>query len=115
MNELKLRMRLMHHDEIALGPGKADLLEGIERTGSISAAGRELGMSYKRAWKLVDTMNRCFRVPLVETAKGGASGGGASLTPEGRQALRAYRDMEARANVAVHEGLTVLLGMLKAD
>ena len=68
---LKLRMRLMLGNEIALGPGKADLLEGIASTGSIAAAGRKLGMSYKRAWMLVETMNRCFRKPLVRTGRGG--------------------------------------------
>jgi molybdate transport system regulatory protein len=115
MTELRLRMRLMRGEEIALGPGKVDLLEGIERTGSISAAGRELGMSYRRAWKLVETMNRCFANPLVETAKGGHSGGGANLTPEGRQALAAYREMESLAQDAVQANAQTLQDMLAPE
>ena len=65
------RLRIVLGRDIAVGPGKADLLEGIRETGSIAAAGRRLGMSYKRAWLLVDTMNRCFSKPLVEAIKGG--------------------------------------------
>lgn len=92
---LKLSLRLMHGDEIALGPGKAELLEAISRTGSISAAGKSMGMSYRRAWMLVDVMNRCFKSPLVETAKGGSHGGGARLTPLGEDVLARYRAMDA--------------------
>ncbi len=80
-----------------MGPGKADLLDAIDRTGSIAAAGRELGMSYRRAWLLVETMNACFRTPLVEAVKGGRSGGGARLTKMGVEVLARYRAMEARA------------------
>ena len=83
MARLKLKLQLYCGDEIAMGPGKADLLEAIAREGSISAAGRALGMSYRRAWMLVDTMNRCFRAPLVETHPGGGKNAGAQLTPEG--------------------------------
>ncbi len=82
---------------IALGPGKVDLLEAIERAGSISAGARELGLSYRRAWDLVDTMNHCFKQPLVERVKGGKGGGGAQLTDHGRQALKLYRTMETKA------------------
>lgn len=84
-----------------MGPGKADLLAAIGETGSISAAGRRLGMSYRRAWLLVETMNRCFRAPLVAAAKGGRSGGGARLTPAGAEALARYRAMEAQAERAL--------------
>ncbi|MBE7490674.1 MAG: LysR family transcriptional regulator [Planctomycetes bacterium] len=98
---LKLRMRLMLGNEIALGPGKADLLEGIASTGSIAAAGRKLGMSYKRAWMLVETMNRCFRKPLVRTGRGGRQGGGAELTARGHRVLDTYRRMERRAEAAI--------------
>lgn len=94
---LKLSLRLLHGEEIALGPGKADLLEAIARTGSISAAGKRMGMSYRRAWDLVDVMNRCFKSPLVETAKGGSHGGGARLTPLGEEVLAHYRAMDAAA------------------
>jgi molybdate transport system regulatory protein len=91
--KLKLNLRLFHGEEIAFGPGKADLLEAIARTGSISSAGREMEMSYRRAWVLVDEMNRCFKYPLVETMKGGFHGGGARLTPFGEDVLNRYREM----------------------
>ncbi len=70
---MRTHLRVMLDDEIAMGPGKADLLEAIRDTGSISAAGKKLGMSYRRAWLLVDSMNRCFRAPIVETSAGGAA------------------------------------------
>jgi molybdate transport system regulatory protein len=74
-----------------MGPGKADLLDAIAETGSISAAARAMRMSYRRAWILVDTMNSSFRKPLVDTSKGGVEGGGARLTPTGRTVLTRYR------------------------
>src|SRR5688572_3303151 len=96
MARLKLKLQLYCGDEIAMGPGKADLLEAIAREGSISAAGRALGMSYRRAWLLVDTMNRCFSDPLVETHPGGGKTAGARLTPDGESALAAYRALSAQ-------------------
>ena len=96
MARLKLKLQLYCGDEIAMGPGKADLLEAIAREGSISAAGRVLGMSYRRAWVLVDTMNRCFAKPLVETHPGGGKGAGAKLTADGETALGAYRALSAQ-------------------
>ncbi len=78
-----------------MGPGKADLLEAIDREGSIVAAGRALGMSYRRSWILVDEMNRCFREKLVETLTGGGRERGARLTETGRTVLSAYRDIDA--------------------
>lgn len=93
----RLRLRLILGDGSAFGPGKADLLALIGETGSISAAGRAMGMSYKKAWHLVDDMNRSFREPLVEAAKGGKAGGGARLTAEGEAALARYREMEEKA------------------
>lgn len=97
----KVQIRIMVGDDIAIGPGKADLLEAIRDTGSISAAGRSMAMSYRRAWLLVDTMNACFETPLIETAKGGASGGGAKLSPLGEQVLAHYRAMQAAAEAAI--------------
>lgn len=97
----QLHLRIHLGPEVALGPGKADLLEGIDATGSIAAAGRQLGMSYKRAWVLVDTMNACFRTPLVAAAKGGKTGGGAALTALGKKVLESYRRMQQRAVRAV--------------
>ncbi len=89
----RVRVRVLADSFIAMGPGKADLLEAIATTGSIAAAARAMGMSYRRAWMLVDTMNACFRVPLVSATKGGVEGGGATLTPTGRKALREYRQL----------------------
>ncbi len=97
----RAQLRFVLAPDIAMGPGKAALLEHIRDTGSISAAGRRMEMSYKRTWQMVESMNRCFRSPLVETAKGGAGGGGAQLTPLGEQVLARYRRMEALAAKAV--------------
>jgi molybdate transport system regulatory protein len=88
--ELKLKLQLMCGDEIAMGPGKAELMRQIRRTGSISAAARAMDMSYRRAWLLVDAMNRCFRSPLVTARPGSGSKAGAHLTPAGEQMLAAY-------------------------
>ena len=96
MARLKLKLQLYCGEEIAMGPGKADLLETIGSEGSISAAGRVLGMSYRRAWMLVDTMNRCFAKPLVETHPGGGKNAGAKLTSEGEKALAVYRALSAQ-------------------
>jgi molybdate transport system regulatory protein len=95
-----LRFRLILGDDIALGPGKVQLLEAIRDTGSIAAAGRSMNMSYKRAWHLVDTMNRCFKSPLVEASKGGAHGGGAQLTPRALKVIDLYRRLEIQARKA---------------
>jgi molybdate transport system regulatory protein len=94
------RIRIIADGEIALGPGKASLLEAIAESGSIAGAARLLDMSYKRAWSLVRTMNACFRTPLVTSARGGEDRGGALLTPRGRSVLALYRRMEAQARRA---------------
>lgn len=94
---LTLRLRLVLGPDVAVGPGKADLLEGIQECGSIAAAGRRMGMSYRRAWLLVDAMNRCFDQPLVRTTKGGEKGGRATLTETGEEVLRRFRRIEAIA------------------
>ncbi|MGO8917862.1 MAG: winged helix-turn-helix domain-containing protein [Stellaceae bacterium] len=85
----------------AVGPGKIRLLELVDETGSISAAGRAMSMSYRRAWLLVDELNRLFRNPLVATRLGGESGGGAALTPFGKSMVRHYREMESEAHAAL--------------
>ncbi|MFN3590934.1 MAG: winged helix-turn-helix domain-containing protein [Thermaurantiacus sp.] len=108
--ELKLKAQLMRDGEIALGPGKADLLEAIVAHGSISAAGRAMGLSYRRAWLMVDTMNRCFASRLVATRKGGP--GGASLTDEGRAVLAAYRRLQASLDHAAKPAAEGLLSRL---
>ena len=92
---LKLKAQIYCGDVPAMGPGKADLLDAIDREGSIAAAGRALGMSYRRSWILVDEMNRCFREKLVETLTGGGRERGARLTGTGRTVLAAYRDLDA--------------------
>jgi len=92
---LKIKVQVMSGGRIAMGPGKADLLDAIAQGGSISAAARTLGMSYRRAWLLVDTMNRCWREPLVETRPGGAR-----LTGAGHGVLASYRRLQAAADTA---------------
>jgi molybdate transport system regulatory protein len=87
-----IRLRLVW-DGFMLGPGKMELLQRIGETGSISAAGKSMGMSYKRAWMLVETMNAAFRAPLVESTRGGAHGGGAVLTEEGRAVIVLYANV----------------------
>ncbi len=96
-----IRLRVMLAPRVPLGPGKAQLLQGIKETGSISAAGRRMAMSYKRAWYLVEALNSHFNAALVEATKGGRTGGGAKLTPLGVEVLEAYREMEEVAARAV--------------
>jgi len=93
-SSLRLRIRILREDSVVMGPGRADLLALIRSTGSIAAAGRQMRMSYKRAWVLVETMNKDFVTPLVEAAKGGPGGGGAKLTDLGHQVLTAYQELE---------------------
>jgi molybdate transport system regulatory protein len=110
--ELNLKLRLLQDSEVAMGPGKADLLEAIADTGSISAAARAMHMSYRRAWLLVDVMNRCFRQPLVHSAAGGSHGGGAQLTETGAAVLAQFRQMEAIALQAAQPHLAALADLL---
>jgi len=99
---LRPRLRIVgENGTIVLGPGKAELLEAIGRTGSIRAAAEELEMSYMRAWTLVRVMNAAFRSPLVEKERGGSEQGGAQLTARGEEVLRLYRRMEEKATRAV--------------
>jgi len=112
MTAKNIKIHIPYGDLSAIGPGKADLLEAIERNGSISGAARRMGMSYKRAWDLVDTMNKSFREPLVATATGGSHGGGAQITEFGFEVLRRYRDIEAKADQAISEDIGGLLDML---
>lgn len=109
---LDLKIRLYAGEEIAMGPGKADLLDAIGREGSISGGGRALGMSYRRAWLLVDTMNRCFAEAVVETHPGSSKGGGAKVTPFGAKVLADYRALQQAAQDGV-EG-KALDGLVKA-
>ncbi len=100
------RLRIAMGKGLILGPGKVDLLEAIERKGSISAASREMGMSYRRAWLLVDALNTMFGQPLVVAAPGGAHGGGAQITDFGKEVAGAYRRIEKRTYAAIREELS---------
>ena len=111
--EGRLKLRVLFDPDVVLGPGKAELLEGIRDTGSISAAGRRMQMSYKRSWDLVDAMNGYFRGPLVRTSTGGAGGGGASLTPLGEQVLALYRQIELRCMESIGDELAALRRQLR--
>lgn len=108
----RLTLRLDFANGERLGPGKVALLEAIGRTGSISAAGRSLGMSYRRAWELVDSLNRSFCEPVVATRHGGERGGGALLTPFGARLIEGYRAIHQLAAAAIVEPLTQLEGQL---
>ena len=111
--EVKFRVRVTRGDDIALGPGKIALLEAIGETGSITAAAKALAMSYRRAWVLVDTMNRSFRAPLVEAGAGGSHGGGAALTPTGQEVVERYRRIEATAARAASADIRSIAALLR--
>jgi molybdate transport system regulatory protein len=91
------RIRVVRGRDVALGPGKVELLEHIARTGSLRKAATAMDMSYMRAWMLVQTMNRCFKKPVVVTKRGGIEGGAALLTETGKTVLALYRRMETRS------------------
>src|SRR5689334_23520436 len=110
---IQFRLRILRGRDIAVGPGKIDLLEAIGKTGSITAAARQLGMSYRRAWLLVDTMNRCFRKPVVEGEAGGKRGGGTRLTSVGVEVVRRYRRIEKLATRAAAAEMQQLLRLMR--
>jgi molybdate transport system regulatory protein len=109
----RLRIRIVFGEKEMIGPGKAELLERIERAGSIAAAGREMGMSYKRAWELVGTLNAMFKGPLVDSTRGGPGGGGAVLTEAGRNVLTLYRAFESDAAAGGAARLEALQALLR--
>lgn len=111
--KLKLQLRILLNQDIAFGPGKAELLEEIRRTGSISQAAKSMNMSYRRAWQLVDTMNQCFETALVETQTGGTHGGGAAITALGQKVLQHYRQMEVNARQALEHDYQIMSSYLK--
>src|SRR5438477_13094700 len=109
----KSLFRIYLGDEIALGPGKAELLRHIAETGSISEAARRMDMSYNRAWLLVRTMNRSFKEPLVRATRGGDSRGGAELTKTGKRVLALYQQLETRVEKTARPSLERILSSLK--
>ena len=110
---LRPRMRVLCGEDIALGPGKVDLLTLVGQTGSIREAAERVGMSYMRAWKLIKTMNACFREPLVAAVRGGRAHGGATLTETGRKALELYQKMESDCLEATKQGWKELKSLLR--
>ncbi len=110
--ELKLRMRVTLGDTNAIGPGKVALLEAVHEHHSISAAAKSLGMSYRRAWLLVDELNRALKSPAVTTAAGGANGGGTALTEVGLRLVALYRDIEAQAQHHCRDDIAKLLALV---
>ena len=101
-------LRVAVTEAFYLGPGRADLMELIAETGSIAAAGKRMGMSYKRAWSLVQALNEGFGSPLVSASRGGAAQGGAMLTPVGQEVLARYRNMQAATRTAIADDLAAL-------
>lgn len=110
---MRPRLRIMRGAEIALGPGRADLLELIARTGSLRSAAKRMGISYMRAWQLIKYTNQCFREPIVEAVRGGKTGGGARLTADGLKAVALYRRMEKESERAAKVPWTHLKKLLR--
>ncbi|MEQ5841822.1 winged helix-turn-helix domain-containing protein [Paraburkholderia acidicola] len=111
--EVRFRMRIQQADTIALGPGKVALLEAVREHGSISAAARSLKMSYRRAWLLMDELNRSLKSPATVSEHGGQSGGGSVLTPVGEEIIRLYRDIENQAYTVCSEQIAALTRFIK--
>jgi molybdate transport system regulatory protein len=112
--EHSTRFRVQIKHAVAIGPGKADVLQGIAATGSLAETGRQLGMSYQRIWSLVDAMNKDFVEPLVIKQRGGTAGGGARLTATGQQVLALYRAIEEDARIAAARRLPELVALIRA-
>jgi molybdate transport system regulatory protein len=108
-----LTLRVLADDSPAIGPGRARLIAAIDATGSISAAAREMGMSYRRAWQLVEAINSSFNQPVVTTAVGGKRGGGAAVTVFGREILASYRRMEDKASASITRDLKEFSRLLR--
>ena len=110
---VRLRLRVSVGDVVAIGPGKVSLIEAVAEHGSISAAARSIEMSYRRAWMLLDELNRSLKRPAIETAQGGERGGGARLTPTGVAVIRHYREAEQVALAAGRPHLTRLMALMR--
>lgn len=113
MSKPHLNIRLLNDNKIAMGPGKANLLDAIMLLGSISAAAKSMHMSYRRAWELVDVMNNAFQEPLVISSPGGVHGGGAVVTEYGQHILKTYRNLVEKSLLASSAELDVLTNSLK--
>lgn len=111
---ITFRLFLKLDAETRVGHGKISLLEAIEATGSISAAGREMGMTYRRAWELIDHLNKAFGRPLVTGQIGGSGGGGARLTDLGREVVRSFRALQAATEAAAEPHVHVLEALMEA-
>jgi molybdate transport system regulatory protein len=112
--EVRFRMRIRNGDAVALGPGKVELLEAVREYGSISAAARSLGMSYRRAWLLIDELNRSLKAPATHSEQGGQSGGGCTLTPVGERIIYLYRDVEVVAQRSCAKQIAELTKLLRS-
>lgn len=110
--EARFRLRVQRGPDIAIGPGKIALLEAIRDHGSITQAAKEIGMSYRRAWMLLDELNRSLRKPATASNQGGTRGGGSLLTAEGEQLIALYRDIERRAEQAASRQLASLVKLV---
>ena len=111
---VQLRLRILAGKDIALGPGKVELLRRVQETHSISEAARQMKMSYMRAWTLIQTMNRCFETPVIRTTRGGQERGGASLTETGEEALALYAQLETECLAATKTTRKAITSLLKA-
>ena len=111
----RVKVSIVFESGARIGPGKAKLLESVQDTGSISAAARDMGMAYKRAWLLLDSMNQAFTEPIVTAAPGGAGGGGATLTPFGGEVLERYRRIAKQAADMAADDMAALARRARPD
>ena len=111
----RVRISIVFDSGARIGPGKAKLLESVRDTGSISAAAREMGMDYKRAWTLLDSMNQAFTEPVVTAAPGGVRGGGAILTEFGAEVLERYRRIQEQSEALAIEDMRALKRRAKPE
>ncbi len=111
--DVRFRMRIRQADAVAIGPGKIDLLEAVREQGSISAAARSLGMSYRRAWLLIDELNGTLKSPATSSETGGTAGGGCVLTPVGEKIVKLYRDIETEAANACASQISALTKLIR--
>lgn len=112
---LQPRLRILFGDDIAIGPGKAELLRMVRQTGSILGAARQMEMSYMRAWSLIRTMNQCFREPVIFASRGGKEFGGAKLTATGEELLSLYEQLEQQCLASTEATRAAIARLLKSN